>query len=236
MESIFLKYMKERFKVIDSVHKQRGPVITISREFGCYGSEIARLLVAKINNEESTQEWDLVSNEILLQVAKKLRVDPNEISHIFGAERKSLVDEFLRSFNLAKSHVTDDHIIKNLSQVVFRYAEHGHFVIVGRAGCVVAKNIKNALHVRLNAPFDWRIKSISERFNLNTNDAIKKIEENDKKRKRFMEFFQGNKPNSELFDIELNRATLSNDEIVETIFTLASIKKLIAVKDLAMNI
>lgn len=230
MENIFLKYMKERFKLIENVQKEPGPVITISREYGCYASEIARLFVNEINNDGLKAKWDWVSNEILLQVAKNLRVNPNEIAHIFGAERKSLVDEFLRSFNLSKSNTTDDHIINNITQVVARYANYGNFVIVGRAGCVIAKNIKKSLHVRINAPLDWRIQSIAKRFTINEDEARKKITENDMHRKQFMSFFKGDKPHSELYDIELNRSTLTNEQIVLSIKKMAELKKLIDTK------
>jgi hypothetical protein len=54
-----------------------------------------------------------------------------------------------------------------------------------------------------------------------------KVRDTDKVRENFMEFFRGNKPDSELFDLILNRATLTSDEIVEQIFFLAQQKGLV---------
>lgn len=213
----------------EEVERELGPVITISREYGCYGSEIAQKLADKINQEnkdtDDRNEWVLVSHQVLHDASESLEKEPHEISHIFGAEEKNVFGDLVSIFSKDK-YISDTQIKRTIAQIVRSYSEQGHSIIVGRAGCVIAKHIKKSLHVRLMAPFNWRANVIKNRFNLTTSEALDKVKETDKRRETFMEFFRGNKPDSELFDLEFNRATIPTDLIVDEIYRVAKHKGL----------
>ncbi len=230
MENLFLHYMHERVRREEEHTVQDpGPVITISREYGCYGSEIAELLTEKINKAHATEEkpeWVFVSHQVLHDAAESLQTKPDDISHIFGAKEKSIFGDLVSIFSKDK-YLSDIQIKRTLAQIVRSYSEQGNSIIVGRAGCVLAKHIKKSLHVRLIAPFCWRVNVIKDRFNLSSSDAVEKVKETDKRRETFMEFFRGNKPDSELFDIILNRSTIETEVIVDQIMQLAKVRGLL---------
>ena len=106
------------------------------------------------------------------------------------------------------------------------YAEQGHVVIVGRAGCVLTKHIKKSLHVRLVASDEFRINRIMTRFELDKKAAIQRIKEFEANRKTFMKFYNGDKPETEMFDLILNRSKMTPDEIANSIAQLAEMRKL----------
>ncbi len=226
MENLFLKYMSGLHKEADKEpeKKELGPVITLSRQYGCYGSEIAQMICDAINKLIEEEKWQVVSKEVLEDAAKKLKVDPNDISHIFGAEEKGFLTDLRESFR--NNYTSDSQIKRAISRVVKAYAEGGECVIVGRAGCVISKHIKKALHVRLFAPFNYRVAQIQKRFSIDEKSAQKQVADIDKKRQVFMSFFSGNKPDTELFDAIFNRATLSNQQIVAQIIELAQFRNL----------
>jgi len=231
MENLFLHYMRERVRrEEEEVERELGPVITISREYGCYGSEIAVKLADKINQEnnetDARNEWIFVSHQVLHDASESLEKEPHEISHIFGAEEKNVFGDLVSIFSKDK-YISDMQIKRTIAQIVRSYSEQGHSIIVGRAGCVIARHIKKSLHVRLMAPFNWRANVIKNRFDLSTSAALDKVKETDKRRETFMEFFRGNKPDSELFDLEFNRATIPTDLIVDQIYRVAKHKELI---------
>ncbi len=66
-----------------------------------------------------------------------------------------------------------------------------------------------------------------ERFNLEPPNAKKQVLENDERRKNFMNFFKGNKPDCTLFDAVFNRSTMSDEEIVESVFKIVQLRKII---------
>ncbi|OQA95285.1 MAG: cytidylate kinase [Bacteroidetes bacterium ADurb.Bin217] len=228
MESVFLQYMNDRLKMTDRKPKTVGPVITISREYGCYGSEIAQLLIEKINAHKVVEaQWEMISNVVLNKVAQNLKVNPSQISHVFGAEVKSTIEDFFTSFAISKRYVSDENVIRHISDIVTSYANKGRVVIVGRAGCVLAKHIPKSLHVKLVAPLSWRANRVAKRFDISMQDALKKVGEIDEKRSHFMNFYDGNRPESELFDVIFNRSTLTTEQIVNQMYSLAEDKGII---------
>lgn len=226
MENLFLKYMSGLHKEDEKEPEKRelGPVITLSRQYGCYGSEIAQMICDEINKLIVEERWQVVSKEVLEDAAKRLKVNPTDISHIFGAEEKGFLTDLRESFR--NNYTSDSQIKRAISRVVKAYAEGGECVIVGRAGCVIGKHIKKALHVRLFAPFNYRVTQIQKRFSIDEKTAQKQVADIDKKREVFMSFFSGNKPDADLFDAVFNRATLSNQQIVAQIIELAQFKNL----------
>jgi cytidylate kinase len=222
MENLFLHYMHERVRREEEQSVQEsGPVITISREYGCYGNEIGQLLTETINKErEEIEEWVFVSHQVLHDASEALEAKPNEISHIFGAKEKSVFGDLVSLFSKDK-YLSDIQIKRTIAQIVRSYSEQGNAVIVGRAGCVIAKHIKRSVHIKLMAPFSWRVNAIKNRFNLSISEATEMVKETDKRREAFMEFFRGNKPDSEHFDLILNRASIPSEDIVSHIIALA---------------
>ena len=230
MENLFLNYMHERVRREEEQTEQDpGPVITISREYGCYGNEVAELLTKRINAIQALDKkpkWILVSHQVLHEAAEALKTKPDEISHIFGAKEKSIFGDLVSIFTKDK-YLSDIQIKRAIAEIVRSYSVQGNSVIVGRAGCVIAEHIKKSVHVRLFAPFTWRVETIRKRFNISDSEAMDKVKDTDKRREAFMEFFRGNKPDSEIFDIILNRSTIDAEGIVDLILELAKDRGLI---------
>lgn len=224
-ENVFVKYLskkvlKEKAKIFEP-----GPVITISRQYGCYATSIAKKLAERISFK-SPNPWDYVTKEVIEDSAKKLEVEEQHIAHIFGADEKGFLGDLIVSFS-NKKYKSDAVIIRTIRSVVRKYAEQGNCIIVGRAGCIIAEDIEKSLHVRLVAPFNYRLKNVQTRLNLNEKEATQNVLDTDKKRSLFMKFFKGNKPDDQIFDLMLNREKLSDDEIVETIYRLAEFRDLV---------
>lgn len=201
---------------------QIGPVITIARQYGCYSTEIARELAKEISKNSSTS-WNYLTNLILEESARELDVSQDEIAHLFGANDKGFFSNIIESFT-SNNYRSDSMIINTISSVVRKYAEQGNVIIVGRAGCTITKDIKKTLHVKIVAPFEYRVGQIQKRFNLSKTDATSKVKDIDKDRQRFMSFFRETRENDEIFEMFLNREKMSTDEIVSAIAHTAQIR------------
>ncbi len=224
-DNIFVKYLAKKVLKEKTENFESGPVITISRQFGCYATSIAQKLARKIS-VKSPNPWDYITKEIIEDSAKQLNLEERDIAHIFGAEEKGFLGDLIISFS-NKKYKSDALIKKTIYSVVRKYAEQGNCIIVGRAGCVIAEDIEKALHVRLVAPLEFRINANKNKYNISYEEAKKMVEETDLKRKQFMKFFKGDRPDEEIFDLMLNREKLTDDEIVETIYRLAEYRHLI---------
>jgi len=224
MDNVFVKYLSKQAKKEKAKVYEPGPVITISRQYGCYGTDVAQKLAENIS-KLSTNPWDYITKEILEESAKHLGTGTHEIANIFGADEKSFLSDLVVSFS-TKTYKSDSLIKKTIQSVVKTYAEQGNCIIVGRAGCIIAKNIPKSLHVRLVAPFRYRVNRIQERYDLSEKDAVAKVKDTDKKRQNFMKFFKGDLPDDEVFDLIINREKMTCEEIIETIKAFAGIRKL----------
>lgn len=224
-ENIFVKYLSKKILKEKAKIFEPGPVITISRQFGCYATLIAEKLTKKISIN-SLHPWDYITKEIIEDAAKKLKLEERDIAHIFGADDVGFLGDLIVSFS-NKKYKSDAVIKKTIQSVVRKYAEQGNCIIVGRAGCIIAEDIEKSLHVRLSAPLKYRIKANQKKYNISYKEAKELVEDTDRKRIQFMKYFKGDKPDEEIFDLILNREKLSDDEIVETILKLAEFRKLV---------
>jgi cytidylate kinase len=224
MENILLKYMVKRFSELEpEMYKSKNdlPFITLSREYGCPAKEIAQLLVQKMNESELNKSmphpWKLISKEILESTSIELTVDKRRIEKIYNGENRTTIDEILSSFT-EKYYKSDKKIQNTLKAIITDFAKMGNVVIVGRAGVCVTNHFKNGIHIRLNAPIEWRSQRLLDlKYCDNKNDAMKMANAYDTKRSELLKIMSNNTFDESCFDLTYNCQTFSVEEIVDSI-------------------
>ena len=216
--------MSKRVPLAQNLQKLNpGPVVTISREFGCPSKVIGEILIEKINavllEKRVKTKWRFISKEILQETAKELHVDPSTIEYVFKYEKKSFFDEIL-SAQTNKYYKSDKKIRNTIGEVIRTIACQGNVVIIGRGGVAITKDIPHSLHIKLEAPIEWRVLIVSEKYNLDFNKAQEYTIEMDKKRAEFRNYFYGKDNDYTAFDVKFNCMTLTNEEIASTIVKL----------------
>src|SRR5665647_3721174 len=78
---------------------QPGPVICISREVGCGGVHIARLLAIELDKRGSCEKWKVLSKEIIEESASELKMDPNKLRRYLKEGDRGIFDEILAAFS-----------------------------------------------------------------------------------------------------------------------------------------
>jgi cytidylate kinase len=76
-------------------------------------------------------------------------------------------------------------------QVIQDYAEAGNVIIVGRGGQVILQNRRNALHVRVFASPEIRIRNLVSRENLDREVAEEEIQTSDRQRAHYLQRYHG---------------------------------------------
>jgi len=229
MKNSLMIYLNKRLLGINPSKQktmEAGPVITISREVGCNGVKLARLLANRLNTHHLASEWRVLSKEVFSESARELDMDAERVRKTFKQADKYTFDEILKAFN-DKNYKSDRKIAKTVSDVIHSFAIDGFCIIVGRASHIIAKDIKNALHIRLVAPSDYRIKNIMKNKNLKKEEAIEFIHHVEKERNAFRVAVCKDKSFEELFDITINRAIFNDEEIVDIIEYAVNKKKIL---------
>lgn len=197
-------------------HFTPGPVITISREVGCNGLKLAQQVAARLNERKFETDWKVLSKEVFYQSALELNMNPDRIHRIFKQTDKFVFDEILKAFS-DKQYKSERKIIKTVADVVRSFAVDGFCIIVGRAGHILAKDIEHALHIRLIAPLEYRIRNIMENNRLNREEAIHFIDRVEKERIAFRKAICQEKMVEESYDICINRAAFDDNLIIDLI-------------------
>ena len=77
------------------------------------------------------------------------------------------------------------------------------------------------------APLEWRVRIVSERQKISTDEARRKLLEIDYKREHLREYFDGRKADNSVFDVVFNYQTMNEEEILESIIRIMELKKMI---------
>ncbi len=228
MKDILHHYMKERYQTKETEstkHQFPGPIITISRECGCYAINMANALVSKLK-QVTGQEWTVLTKEILVEAAEKLELHPKQIEYVFESREKSTWDEVFSSMS-NKYYKSDKQIKKTIAEVVQAMARRGNCVIVGRGGVILTQDIEKALHLKLQAPIKWRAEQLQKNLGGQLEEMITYAQTVDNKREILRNFF--NKKPLELshFDLVFNAMKLDDDMMVNTTIDILKAKKII---------
>lgn len=220
--------MTKRFseKNIDGLHPSIGPVVTISRTAGCSSSQLANALASKLNEGQKDKTWDVISKEILHHSAEILKLQPDTLKSIFKAKNRNLFDEIVQAFISGEYHL-EKRMIKTVINVIHNFGVEGHKIIVGRAANIICSDIQNSLHIRIDAPLNWRIERVMKIKEFSKEEAYNCINQTEKNRDNFRKSVKGDNDQSDTFDIIINQAVFTKDQIVELIIDTMKLKKLI---------
>jgi len=230
--NILQNYLEHRYKQEQEEVLEPGPVITISRDYGCSGKYLADKLAYRLQQEgrgeEKKGKWRVISKEVLEHSAKELELDPSQIEYVFKYEKKSAVDEILRAVS-SKYYKSDRKIKNTIKKVIYNFGENGNTIILGRGGTAITHDIDKAVHVRLIAPIDWRTEVIKKRFKLtNTKKTRDYILDIDKKRAELRnEMAGGVTVDDTHYDILFNASKLSYNQMVQIVMEIMEMRKLI---------
>ncbi len=209
-----------------AANTQPGPVICISREVGCGGVNIAKLLAADLDKLTFCKKWRVLSKEILEESARELDMDPNKLRNYLKEGERGLFDDILTAFS-EKRFKSDRKISKTMIDLISSFINDGYCIIVGRAAHIIAQDVQKSLLVRLTAPIEWRTKQIMEKNNLNMREAIDFIEKTEKERQYLRKYIAGDQRIEDEFDLTINIARLNITDVLALIRFAAQNKGLL---------
>jgi cytidylate kinase len=198
-------------------------LITISRQYGAGGSEVAARVAGTLG-------WRVVDNELVERVAARAGLTPEDV-----AQREERVSTFIE--RLARTVVaatpelvvppeaggtapslSEADLVRLTEHVVEEAAAEGRVVLVGRAAPAVLARERDAIHVKVVAPRDWRVRAVAERLGIPPEEAGKLADETDKNRARYhRQHYQRDWSDPANYHLVLNTAALGLDGAAEVV-------------------
>jgi CMP/dCMP kinase len=194
--------------------------ITISREYGSGGGEIAARLAKRL-------QWQLIDHEVVVRVAQKLHVSEEEAAD-HDERVESLASRVFKSLRAVhptmpvtiEMPLTMDSraFYEARTQIIEGAVASGHVVIVGRGAQAHLAQRRDVLHIRIVAPFEARIAYVMSREGLDRTAAQARILRKDQERARYLEtFYRRNPSDPHLYDLVLNTSILDLESTVDVI-------------------
>lgn len=176
-------------------------VITISRQIGSLGDEIAKELAVKLGYE---------------------RIEKSEIGailseHGFSDSDVDKYDETNPSLlqHLSRQKKIYEHVIR---AAIYELAAKENVVIVGRGAQVILKDVPGTLHVRVIAPYAVRVNRLIEMNGKEKKNAQWVIRQSDRNSSGYIHaYFSADWDDGELYDLVLNTQTMTLNNCVEMI-------------------
>ncbi len=220
-DDLLIKYMVESFDSNQPsiTQKERGPFITISREHGCQANLLARMLRDEL--QKKGKKWSILNKEIIMESAKKLDMDPRIVQNVSESVDRNMMDEVLAAL-ATKYYKSDRRVRQTIAGVVTSAANSGNTIIVGRGGAAITQGMQPSIHIKLYAPFDWRVETLMNRYHAKREQILKEVTNLDYKRHRLLSnAVRGLEDNALLYDLQINCSTVSHRQIVNMILAMA---------------
>ena len=164
-------------------------VITISRQYGSGGSEVAKRVADALG-------WELLDNEIVDAVARRLDMSAEEVE---AREERvpSLVERLASAMTLGSPEmlITGEHplgapseeqLVATTAQIVDEAVSRGNVVLVGRGAQSQLAEREDALHVFCYAPRPALITRAARRLNISEAEATRIVDDTNRSREQYV--------------------------------------------------
>lgn len=195
-------------------------VITINRQFGTNGRQIASALAEKL-------QVKLIDKQILTSLCEKLEVSEEEVREV-EVKKKTWWQQVMYYYRNTPtpsipvlSELTSDQLYKAQVEIMKSLAEEESCVVVGRCGFDVFKNHPNAISIFLFSDLEDRVAKVREMYGLSEEEALKRIKEVDEARESFTREHTGRYRNDATnYDVCINVSEWGEQGTFELILSL----------------
>jgi cytidylate kinase len=174
-------------------------IITISRQLGSSGTDIAKKLQEELH-------YSYLDKESLdMELVHKYRIPEKKVEH-YDEKKPAFWDMFSSD---------KDKYLHFMKIAMYDFARKGNCIIIGRGGQVLFKDIPGVLRVKVIAPLEIRIERVKNRYNYDDRLAEQIIRHTDHDRSGFLKFFfHVNWDDCSLYDLMINTHFVTIDASV----------------------
>lgn len=190
------------------------PFITISRDYGCDGLDIANAVIQRLNT--GGDSWYLFQRHMLtsqqgVELSDERMRQLDEFGH---SDVHSYIREAL--FGMPNQRET----VEKLAKITFLLAQNGKVVFLGGGAALLTRSIPSGVHIRIHASESWRVANYQKRWKNQEGNAEmgahEFVQKQSRERERFIKTFLGeNVHDSKHYDLMINNERISAEEVAE---------------------
>ena len=174
-------------------------IISISREFGSGGRDIAKKVAADMGLE-------LYDRNMLEDIAKAMDIEPEVFEGVDEKPRNKLLSRRVKGHSNSME--------ENLAQMQFEYlrrkADQGEsFVVLGRCSETILKDREGLVSIFVVGDKETKLNHAMEKFGISREEAVFKCERHDRSRRRYHNHYSDFKwGDSRNYDMCINSSRL----------------------------
>ncbi|HEY5466279.1 MAG TPA: cytidylate kinase family protein [Clostridia bacterium] len=183
-------------------------ILTLSRQLGSLGDEIAETLARRLG-------WELITRSGLLPRFFGQVTDPHELRMLTESAKYFLHPDLSGAVYKVR-----------LERALLEMAQTQSAILVGFGAQAVFADDPMALHVRVIASQKARLARVRKQFHVAAEDALQILETSDRKQKRFVSTVFGiDLTNPSHYHLSINTDALSVEECAATVFSLVEARE-----------
>lgn len=194
-------------------------LITVSREFGAGGSELARKLGERLG-------WAVLDDEVACRCAQRLHIETSAVERL-REHSPTLLARLSAALLIAPPEAPGidtmhllriDAIAEAALESILEAAQTLPLIVVGFGTQCIFADRADALHVRLVAPLAMRVERLRARFGWDATNAFTRARRSDDDRRRYVQrYFHRDLNDPLLYDVQINTGRTSFDEAARMI-------------------
>lgn len=186
-------------------------VITISRQPGSRGNEIAAKLALAFG-------YDMFDQEIIKQMAEDTNIS-SRVLETLDERGLNMIEDVIATI-VEDRHLWPDQYMKHLMKIIGTIGKHGKAVIVGRGGTFIIPRDEN-IRLRFIASLENRIKKVADELNITRDEARRQIYDVEARRGSFVRrYFYAGIDEPVNYDLIINTDFISDDQAVAIVKSL----------------
>ena len=190
--------------------------VTISRQYAAGGSQVASLVAEALG-------WDVVDTALMDQLSERSGLSREEVAELdervptflerFAQSTALSFPEYLASTPDALEEPHAEKLARISRDLVAEMGRQDRMVMVGRAAAAVLARETGAIHVRVVASREYRLKAAVERLGVDPKEAGATLDDTDHNRDRYhREYYDRDWNDPELYHMLLNTELLGGPE------------------------
>jgi cytidylate kinase len=184
---------------VERHEEPRRPVITISRQHGARGGDVAQRLADDL-------KLDLFDREIIHRIAESAHLGEIVVTAL-DEHNRALLTDWMASV-VSRDYLSAAEYRYHLTRVLGAVAHHGGAVIMGHGAHLILGQ-GEALRVLVVAPLEKRIQTVMEREKLGEKEAQRRIAAVEGDRRAFLlQYFHTDLGDPASFDLVVNTSVL----------------------------
>lgn len=193
------------------------PAMTISRMCGAGGRTVASKLVDYLQPHAPPGcQWTIFDRQLIEKVLADHSISVR-LADLVRESSQSVLSDMLDKIR-GRPLLAGSDVARKTVETIWRLAEGGYVILIGRGANIITAKLENVFHVRLVGSLEKRVERVEEVYDMDRHTAESFIKSQDASKRSYLkEFFGQDIDNAQLYHLVINTDRISYENAAQLI-------------------